>query len=254
MMFYETKCIGCGYCIEVCPEYALGIQNGTFVYDRAKCVLCGACTDVCGPKARVLKGKVMTEAEVIQDIDSDAAFYRTSGGGVTFSGGEPLLQPEFIKRIAADYREKGFNSAVETCGCVPWKNIEKVKDWIDLFLYDVKFVDEEKHVTYCGAGNQLIMDNLQRLCETAKVIVRIPIIPQINDTERDLELFTEFLKNIQGELEGIHILPYHNFGVSKYDSLGKEYKLSHIKVPDHEHMEQIKGMFESHGLNVLIGG
>lgn len=254
MMFYDTKCIGCGYCVKACPEQALMIQNGAFVYDRDKCLLCGKCADACGPKARVLKGTVMTVPEVIQDLDSDEAFYRSSGGGATFSGGEPLLQPEFIKEVAMDYRKKGFNSAVETCGCVPWENIEKVKDWIDLFLYDVKFIDEEKHIVYCGGSNQIILENLKRLCETARVIVRIPIIPQINDTEADLKLLTGFLDTLQDKLEGIHILPYHNFGISKYDSLGKEYKLSHIEVPDRKHMEQIKSMLENHGLNVLIGG
>ena len=256
MMFYDTKCIGCGYCVKACPNHALTLEKGTFVYDREKCRLCGMCTGVCGAKARVLKGNKMTVSEVIEDLDSDEAFYRSSGGGVTFSGGEPLLHPEFIKEIAADYRAKGFNSAVETCGCVPWENIEKVKDWLDLFLYDVKFVDEEKHIAYCGGSNRRILDNLKKLCETGNVnvIVRTPIIPQINDTERDLKLLTEFLGTIQDKLEGIHILPYHNFGISKYDSLGKEYKLSHIKTPDREHMEKIKDMLEQQGLNVLIGG
>lgn len=254
IMFYDSKCIACNMCAAACANGAITADEKGLQYNRSKCSLCGMCVKACSTKARVIKGNLMEVKEVIEDIDSDIIFYKTSGGGVTFSGGEPLLHAEFIKEIARDYREKGLSSVVETCGCVPWEKIELVKEWIDLFLYDVKFIDEEKHKLYCGGSNELILNNLRRLSEESAVIARIPIIPGINDTERDIRMAGEFLDTLKNDLKGIHILPYHNFGISKYDSLGKEYKLSQVKVPDQEHMNTIKSNLERVGLDVQIGG
>ena len=254
LMFYEHKCIGCGLCIKSCISGAVSQSENMIITDRNICTVCGNCTKVCSSKARVIKGEDMTEECVLEQIDEDIPFYRNSGGGVTFSGGEPLLKAGFVADIAADYRRKGLSTAVETCGCVPWENIETVKNWIDIFLYDIKFVDHEKHITYCGRSNVQILENLRRLCITNDVIVRIPLIPGVNDTVSDIDKLCKYLTEIRNEIKGIQCLPYHDLGISKYEALGKEYELEHVKVPDQEHLERICEQFAGYGLDVQLGG
>lgn len=251
LMCYESKCIACASCVKACPENAI---NAHLAFNREKCVNCGTCAKVCGSQARILKGKTFSNEEIREKVDKDYAFYKNSGGGITFSGGEPLLHPQFILDIAKNYRDRGLNSAIETCGYVPWKNFQMVEPWIDLFLYDLKFIDAQKHERYCKKGNKLILDNLRRLCKNSQVVVRMPIIPGINDTESDLDLAGAFLSEIKSEISGIHCLPYHNLGASKYDALGIEYKLSDVEMPKNEHMETVKRKLEQYDLDVQIGG
>lgn len=253
-MVYGHKCIGCGLCITSCSNGAIENKDNVINTDHSKCTSCGECTKVCASKARVIQGEDMTADYVIEQIDDDIPFYRNSGGGVTFSGGEPLLNHEFIIEVAGDYKDKGLSTAVETCGYVPWENIEKVKEFIDLFLYDIKFIDSEKHKKYCGKSNDLILDNLKKICVTNDVIIRMPLIPGINDMLEDIELACRFLNEIKDEIKEIHCLPYHNLGISKYEALGKEYELEHVKVPDQEHLEEIRKHFSDFGLDVQIGG
>lgn len=185
LMLYPLKCIHCGLCISRCPQGAISTRDGALSFQAERCTNCGTCTKVCASQARVLKGAWMTAQEARQEIDRDLPFYQNSGGGVTFSGGEPLLHPAFIIEIAQEYRQMGLNSAVETCGCVSWDAFEAVLPWIDLFLFDLKCIDSAKHQQYCGRGNEQILSNLSRLCQCARVIVRMPIIPGINDTDED---------------------------------------------------------------------
>lgn len=254
LMVYGHKCIGCGLCAGSCRSRAITMTAEGLVTDRSICTQCGECAKVCSSKARVMKGEEMTVDYVIEQIDDDIPFYRNSGGGVTFSGGEPLLHKDFVAEIAKDYKEKELGTAVETCGCVPWENIDAVREWIDLFLYDIKFIDSEKHEKYCGKGNELILDNLRKLCTTNDVIIRMPIIPGINDTDNDIKLACGFLNEIKEHIKEIHCLPYHNLGVSKYESLGRDYELDHVKAPDQEHLERIRKRFSEFGLDVQIGG
>ena len=254
LMTHLVKCIHCGLCVDSCRQEAIVVHDGEVDLLKDRCINCGACTKVCATHARVFKGEVMTVEQVRKEIDKDIPFYETSGGGVTFSGGEPLLHANFIIEIAKEYHARKLNVAVETCGCVPWSTFEAVKPWVDYFLFDLKFVDSAKHEKYCGSGNEMILSNLRKLCETNHVVVRIPIIPGINDTEEDLQLLFAFLQEIQDKVKGIHCLPYHNMGISKYEALHQEYLLSEVELPNGDYMENIQKMFEQRGLPVQIGG
>lgn len=253
LMTYPKKCIGCALCVKACPHGALAQENGCIRSHPALCQNCGDCAVACPTEARILKGAAMSAEDVEQVIDRDLPFYRNSGGGVTFSGGEPLLHPDFICAIAQKYREKGLNTAVETCGHVPWDTFEQVLPWVDLFLYDLKMIDSEKHRQYCGAGNELILSNLEKLCARAPVTIRIPCIPGINDSAEDIRAAAEFIKTLS-HVEAIHCLPYHNMGLSKYDALGLPYALSHIAPPGGAYSEHIRAMFAQYGLQIQIGG
>lgn len=259
LMFYPDKCVGCGRCVEICQESAIvsthSDEGNIISFDRSKCINCGACAQVCFSQSRIMKGEMLSCTQVEKKIDKDIPFYRNSDGGVTFSGGEPLMYPDFITEIARDCREKGLNTAVETCGFVPWENIEHVLPWIDLFLFDIKFVDSRKHVEYCGQSNDIILKNFKKLCEyDCRIIVRMPIIPGINDSGEDLDLTGMFLRKFREKISGIHILPYHNYGASKYDALGIPYMLSDLESPTDEHMSMIKKILEGYGLQIQIGG
>lgn len=250
LMVYPEKCIGCGRCKHVC-KYDL-----THVCRKNvdMCINCGKCTELCSGMARIIKGESMTTEQVIRQIDKDRVFYKNSGGGVTFSGGEAMLYPDFILEIASRCREEGYNSAVETCGMVPWDSFEKVLPYIDLFLYDLKFIDRDKHIKFCGKSNDMILENLKKLSHLSRVIVRIPVIPDINDSCDDLKKLSAFLLSLGEGVDEIHCLPYHNFGISKYDALGIKYSLEDIILPEQVYMENIKSSLECSGLKVQIGG
>ncbi len=261
LLFFQDKCIGCGRCADVCPQNAITVadgerRKGQFQFDRALCTCCGICTEVCFSQSRIVKGRLLSCEQVEKEVDKDLLFYRNSGGGITFSGGEPLLYPQFVTQIARGYRKKGLNTAVETCGFVQWENFETVIPWIDLFLFDIKFIDSRKHKTYCGQENTLILENFKKICreEHCHIIARTPIIPGINDERRDLELLGDFLGERKSMIYETHILPYHNYGISKYNALGVPYELSDLKSPTDEYMQKIRDMLEQYGLNVRIGG
>lgn len=254
LMIHAMKCIHCGRCIDRCKQGAIAARDGELITLREKCTDCGTCAAACVSGARVLQGQWKTTEEVEQVIDRDLPFYQNSGGGVTFSGGEPLLHPDFIVEIARHYRQKGLNAAVETCGQVPWENIETVQPWVDLFLYDLKCMDSSRHRRFCGCGNEQILSNLRALCQSSRVIVRIPIIPGFNDAEEDIAAAAAFLKELPGGMEGVHCLPYHNYGRSKYEALGMEYPLPDTALPKGDFMDRIKALFALHGLEIQIGG
>ena len=210
MMFYQNKCTGCGKCKEKCP------------YGLDECRLCGKCTFYCPHDAREICGKEYTLDEVLGEILKDRAFYESSGGGVTFSGGECMLQIDFLEEILKKCKENGIHTAVDTAGHVPYEHFERIIPYTDLFLYDVKCYDSEKHKEYTGVGNELILENLAKLLRFAKSVwVRIPIIPDVNDTEEEISAISRFLKE-NGKPEKVELLPYHAMGEHKYGALGKE--------------------------------
>lgn len=252
VMTHPEKCIGCGKCGEVC-ESPFDLY-GTEIRENTNCRNCGACAEMCYSGARKLTGKIMTAEEVIKEADKDMIFYKQSGGGITFSGGEAMLYPDFVAEVTAHYKKNGISTAVETCGDVPWKNFEKVLPDLDLVLFDLKIMDPKQHEKYTGRTNERILCNLKQTAEQIETIVRMPIIPTINDDEENIEAVGEFLKSLDGKVKKIHILPYHNYGMSKYKGLGREYSLSDIKAPDSEHMEQIKAKLLKYGVEVVIGG
>lgn len=254
MMFYKSKCTNCGRCIPVCIHEAITFQKGNVVQLGGKCRGCGDCVNACMSEAREIIGQLKTPEEVFEIVNQDKVFYEQSAGGVTFSGGEPLLHPEFIYKVASMCKNEGYNTAIETCGNFCLEPVLKIMDKIDYLLFDIKIIDDEKHMKYCGKSNKKIHRNFEALLDKAELTPRVPIIPSINDTPVDIALLCKFFSKYKGYIKKIHILPYHNLGLGKYDALDRSYLLNDIKAPDDEHMIKIKKTLEDCGFDVEIGG
>lgn len=229
-------------------------KGGRTVYDSNHCVNCGKCVERCYARAIKLVGGEMTVEEVICEADKDMVFYKQSGGGVTFSGGEPLLFPDFVEKVARHYKERQVSTAIETCGYVEWKCFEKILPVIDHILFDVKMINDKKHRQYTGVSNARILENLKKATALGHTVVRTPIIPSVNDSQKDIEEFGQFLESLNHCVDTVHILPYHNMGSNKYKALGRKYELEELVVPSDEKMHQIKSLLETHVKNVIIGG
>lgn len=246
LMLYSKRCIGCGKCTEVCRHGGLS--------DRKKCISCGSCAEVCYAKAREMAGKLVSVQEVMTQIDKDSIFYDESGGGVTFSGGEPLSQPEFLLELLKQCKKREYHTAVDTSGYGSPETIRAISSVTDLFLYDLKHMDDERHRKYTGVSNRLILDNLKTISKLGKrIFIRIPLIPGINDDDDNLKATAEIIQRTPG-IEQVNILPYHNIAADKYNRLGKQSCLMEIPVPDNEHMEAVSGKFLAYGIKVKIGG
>ncbi|MPN40590.1 Pyruvate formate-lyase 1-activating enzyme [bioreactor metagenome] len=201
-----------------------------------------------------MAGKAMTAAEVIKEVEKDNIFYEESVGGVTFSGGEPFMQPEFLLEMLKSCKKKGIHTAVDTCGFVKKDILGEHSGFIDLFLYDLKMMDEAKHKKYTGVSNELMLNNLKELTKLGKrIFIRIPIIPGINDDDANLEETGKFLSALNG-IEQINLLPYHNIAMEKYKRLGSEYSLADIKTPSDDRMDEIAQKLKAFGFKVKIGG
>ena len=218
MFFYEEKCIKCGKCTNICKYDA--INFGT-VEDN-KCVFCGECETICPGFALKQSGFEIDEEKILDEVLKDKQYYENSGGGVTFSGGECMLYPDELAIILKMCKENGIHTAVDTAGCVPWLNFEKVLPYTDLFLYDIKTLDNEKHKKYIGSGNEQILKNLRMLSQReANIWIRIPVIPNVNDNE--IEKITTYAKQLS-PLK-IEQLQYHTLGETKYKALRMEHKM-----------------------------
>lgn len=229
MMIYKNKCTGCGKCLEVCPN------------NLEKCDFCGRCEIFCASDARKVCGREYTVDEVFSEVIKDKAFYDNSGGGVTFSGGECMLQIDFLCEILEKCKENGIHTAVDTAGNVPWEYFERILKYTDLFLYDIKLFDREKHKQYTGADNKVILDNLKKLFEGgASVWIRIPVIPGANDTEEEMRKIKEFLKPYS-PLK-IELLCYHKMGEHKYDALNMQ--MTQFSVPDKATLDKLNYIFK----------
>ncbi|HYE81655.1 MAG TPA: glycyl-radical enzyme activating protein [Clostridia bacterium] len=246
LMLYEKRCIGCGKCTEVCGHDAL--------LDRSKCTSCGSCAEVCYSKARELAGKLVTVPEIITQLEKDSIFYDESGGGVTFSGGEPLSQPEFLLELLRQCKKREYHTAVDTSGYGTAETLRAVSGMTDLFLYDLKLINDAKHIKYTGVSNKLILDNLNLISQLGnKVYIRIPLIPGINDDESNIRATARVIQDTPA-VQQVNILPYHNIAADKYTRLGKCSSLMDIPVPSKEYMETVAGMFLEYGIRVKIGG
>ena len=254
LIYRPDRCIGCGQCLEICPNGAVVSMAGKLEYLRDLCQVCGACCVVCHAGVRELVVTTMSVNEVMAEIEKDLVFYDESGGGVTFSGGEPFMQPVFLLEILKECRKKEIHTTVETCGYVSLEFLRPMSDYVDVFLYDLKLMDSQKHQGVTGVPNELILNNLRWLAEHhPQVIVRVPIIPGINDDQENLCQIGNFVASLKRVTE-LNILPYHKAGAGKYERLGLTYLLPDIQTPDKGHMEQIMVLLEQFGLKVKIGG
>ena len=222
------------------------------IFNEKKCIKCGHC-DNCPTGARETIGYEITVDELMKEITKDRLFYEQSGGGVTFSGGEPFYQAEFLMEALAQCRKEHINTAIDTCGYCDAGTVLSAAATADYFLYDIKFMDSAKHETYCGVPNDLILKNLLALSETkTKLLVRIPVIPAINDDMPEMKKIFEFLKNIKN-IEAVFLLPYHNIHTDKYEKIEKQYELSEISGDESPNMDEIKKLFET-GFKTKTGG
>ena len=250
MQFFQEKCILCGRCVEVCPRGAQLIVEGTRIFDRSACDDCGLCAEECFAKALVESGEVKTTAEVFAEIQKDAVYYHNSGGGVTFSGGEPLLQLDCLVELLSACKQAGYHTAVDTAGSVDWERFAAVLPYTDLFLFDIKAWDEDRHKKAVGAGSARIHHNLLALGEHgAKIHVRIPVIPGVNADLVEMQAIGAFLRQVKG-LELVELLPFHHLGSGKYRSLGLEYPTKALQTPSAEVVDCLAAALADLGLNV----
>jgi pyruvate formate lyase activating enzyme len=254
MTFWANRCIRCGACLPICAQSAISWNGDVPSADREKCTLCGACVEVCYAEAREIVGREMTVAQVMAEIERDVAFYDESGGGVTFSGGEPLLQPEFLIALLRACKEKEIHTVLDTSGCSPWEILDGVREYVDLFLYDLKLVDEARHRKFTGVFNGPILRNLQMLSTRGhNIILRAPIIPGINDDDKDIRQAGAFAAALPC-LNEVDVLPYHRAGTEKYSRLHKVYDLPETHPPSDERMAHIAQILQGFGLKVKRGG
>lgn len=228
MLFYSDKCTGCGKCVSVCPNKG------------KKCELCGKCALFCPRDARKLCGREYGIEEVMRELLRDKCFYENSGGGVTFSGGECMLQIDFLSEILRECKTEGIHTAVDTAGNVPFSYFERILPFTDLFLYDIKAISADKHKEETGTDNARILENAKRLSGKSKILFRIPVIGGFNDEETEMQKIADFLKDISHEK--VELLPYHTLGEHKYRALGK--KAESFSVPSPERMNAFRAMFE----------
>lgn len=241
------KCINCGACIRACTGSAF-IED---VWKRDKCIACGACTKVCYAGARLLTLKRISADEVVKEVLLDKAFYKNNGG-FTASGGEPLLQLEFLIEILQKIKREGVHTAVDTAGNLPWSSFERLLPYVDLFLFDIKHTDNVRHMKGTGAENVQILSNLKRLCDNkANIWVRIPCIPEFNTDETSINQITQMLLPYKAQLSRVDLLPFHKLGGGKYESLGQKYVYRDVLDTPEEVLKKWRRTLADNGFRVV---
>jgi pyruvate formate lyase activating enzyme len=245
-MVVETRCVRCGECGKVCVHGGPTVSADET--DQPTCLVCGACVAACPTGARQIVGRNMTVSEVMTEILKDRLFYDESGGGVTFSGGEPLSQFHFLKELLAACHHQEIHTAIDTCGFAPWEQLLALIPLTDLFLYDLKLMDDEQHRCFTGVSNALILRNLLSLAAVHQNLwIRVPIIPGINDTWQQLTTTAHFILNLRN-VRQVNLLPYHQTGILKFKRLQQSYKLQQTPACSVEHLEQLVRQFVDLGL------
>jgi pyruvate formate lyase activating enzyme len=248
----ESRCLRCGECIEACPQEIARLNSES--EDRAACAHCGACVRACPTGARQFAGLRMTVEDVMQEIIKDSIFHDDSSGGVTFSGGEPLLQPEFLLALLRACHHAGVHTAVDTCGFVKESTLLQVAALADLILFDLKILDDARHRKFTGVSNQVILENLREVCRKhANVWLRVPLIPGINDASEELGTMAQFAASLSS-IRQVNLLPYHRTGVQKFQRFGRDYRLPDVMPPSAAEIQAATELFVACGLRVKVGG
>ena len=250
LMFQTDKCIGCSSCVQVCPNKAIALgSDGRVHTDRAVCQGCGECTSVCKLKGREVMGRTVTVGEVFDEVAGDALFYGDEGG-VTITGGEALAHPKFSAALLQLCRMHGIHTAVETCGFAKWDVMKSVLQHCDLVLYDEKHMDSDEHRRCTGQGNELILENLQRINDelSCGIWVRVPTIPGYNDSMENITAVGRFVSEKITRCTEVHLLPFHRLGESKAAQLEWESNGFSSEVPSAEHMEARREIIRGFGL------
>jgi len=254
-LYTASKCIGCGECVKACPLQACELTEAGIKTNFDLCDLCGKCAEVCPAKATEMSGQYESVDDLMVVIEKERPFFEQSGGGVTFSGGEPLLYPKFLTEILDACGKRGIHRAVDTSGSAKKDVLLKIAERTDLFLFDLKLMDSEKHREWTGVGNEVILDNLHALAETGAAIqIRIPLIAGINADDGNIEASAAFVAALPGEKKPINLLPYHDVGQGKDIKLGQSRDLNGMAEPSTADLERVIRIFGDHGLSATIGG
>jgi pyruvate formate lyase activating enzyme len=252
------RCTGCQSCVAVCPRQSIrAAEDGQgVVTDPAACRLCFECVPVCPSKARKAFGRQVSAARIVAEVEKDDIFFFHSGGGITISGGEPLMQADFVRAVLAECRRRGLHTAIETSGHASWGQFEKLLPFLDTVIIDVKAMDPRRHRTLTGQDNALILENLRRLDASDAAVdlfIRIPLIPGRNADPDNLRATGRFCKELR-KFRELHLLPYHRLGVASYRLLGRPYALEDLEGPDPAEVEAAAESLRQMGLTVKIGG
>ena len=242
LLYDADKCTGCGKCIEVCDENGIQAVEGVLLTDRKKCVLCGKCIGICVAGAREFSGKETTIDQVVSDVMRDEMFFLSSGGGVTISGGDPMLFPDFTEEVARRLHENMIHVCVDTAACGEYKYLENLMPYTDLFLIDLKSMDEKKYREVIGGSLSLVQENIEKLLDAgAEVRVRVPVIPGFNDSDEETDLFTEYLGGLlKRGLSGLDLLPFHSYASKKYRASDR-WDMYQYKEAESLQAEDLKG-------------
>ena len=260
--FYDSKCIRCGACLEVCERTAINPDlelKSRFKINKTLCNECGDCVEVCSSGALSFVGEVVSVDEVLERVKKDRYFYLISKGGLTISGGEPLYQFKFTHELLKRAYEENIDTTIETCGYAPWKYYEQILPYLNLVLYDVKHMDPVKHKQGTGVSNKLILSNLTKLSKSGvPIVIRLPLIPQFNLDQDNIIKTAEFISSLENVME-VNLMPFHQLGKDKYRRLCREYSFKHLKALDLNaegvsKIRTIKNVLESYGFNVTVGG
>ena len=251
LMYRANRCVLCRECATVCPQSGIKI-NGSALTDRSKCDVCGTCAETCYYGAREVSGREVTVDGVLAEIERETPFHDQSGGGVTLSGGEPLMQRSFLLALLRACRERDIHTVVDTSGYTTWEALDSVREYVNLFLYDLKLMDDGLHTQYTGVSNQPILRNLKLLSEHGQSLyVRIPLIPSVNDDEENLRQSANFFAGLPN-ITGVELMGYHDIAAAKFEALGMAYRLNGTKPPTAEHLQQAGSILEEYGFKVKI--
>ena len=254
-LFSAGKCLGCGACDKVCPTGDCRPATAGIVADPARCTLCGRCATACPTLATQLSGRAYRVAELLAILEKERQLFDSSGGGVTCSGGEPLLQAPFLRELLVACGQRHIHRAVDTSGFAPWEVLEAIAAHTDLFLYDLKLVNCEQHYRYTGVDNSLILANLQRLAAIgASVQIRLPLIGGVNLDDANIEATARFVAGLAGEKKDVNLLPFHDVARGKDQKLGQERSLAGMYAPTTADLEGVIAIFAAHGLTATLGG
>ncbi len=254
-MYAPAKCIKCRSCVEACPENAITLISEGIITDPDLCKLCGKCAEVCPTKAIEMSGKVMSVNEIMDIIEGERIFFDQSGGGVTFSGGEPLIHHKILIELLDECRKRQIHTAIDTAGHANTETILEVAKRTDLFLYDLKMMDSGKHRKWTSKGNDKILQNLKIIAETgSQIIIRIPLVGGVNDTDENIEQTAKFISGLAGDKKTVHLLPYHSIAQNKYMKLGKSDDFEKLIEPDKETLAKAIAKFGEFGIMASVGG